>query len=83
MQHEACKVQESITTLLEEKAQLAAKMEVQAQLLASPELLQNHPELQLEQAAAAGSGPCLGIAKELFVSNRQLTDFRRVPATCT
>lgn len=78
MQHEAGKVQKSITTLLTEKAQLAAQMEVQAQLLASPDLLQNHPELSWEQAAAAGDGPSLGTARELFVRDRKLTDFRWV-----
>ena len=77
MQHEAAKVQENIAALLAEKAQLATQMEVQAQLLASPDLLHNHPELRWEQAAA-GSVPSLGTAKELFVKDRKLTDFRWV-----
>ena len=77
VQHEAAKVQEGIAALLTEKTQLAARVEAQAQLLASPDLLQNHPELRWEHAAA-GSGPSLGTAKELFVRDRKLTDFRWV-----
>ena len=78
LQHEAGKVQDGIAALQEEKAQLAAQMEVQAQLLVSPELLQNHSELYWEQAAAAGNGRRLGTARELFVRDRRLTDFRWV-----
>ena len=69
-------VQEGIAALL------ATQMEEQAQLLAFPDLLHNHPELRWEQAAA-GSGPSLGTAKELFVRDRKLTDFRWVLAACT
>lgn len=75
VQHEAGKVQEGIAALQTEKAQLAAQMEVQAQLLAPPDLMQNHPELHWEQAAA-GNGPIFGTARELFVRDRKLTDFR-------
>ena len=75
MQHEAARVQQEIAAILAEKAQLATRMEAQAQLLAAPDLLQNHPELLWEQAAA-GSGPCLGAAKELFMRERKLTDFK-------
>ncbi|KAL3146450.1 hypothetical protein ABBQ32_003125 [Trebouxia sp. C0010 RCD-2024] len=73
MQHEAAKVEEDIAAILVEKAQLGARMEAQAQLLASPDLLQNHPKLRWEQAAA-GSGPILGTAKELFARDKKLTD---------
>lgn len=79
MQHEAARVQEGIAAIVAEKAQLATRMEAQAQLLAAPDLLQNRPELRWEQAAA-GSGPSLGSAKELFVRDRKLTDFRWVVA---
>ena len=75
VQHEAAKAQEVVAALLAEKAQLATRMETQARLLAAPELLQNHPELRWQQAAA-GNGPRLGTAKELFVRDRKLTDFR-------
>ncbi|KAL3141873.1 hypothetical protein ABBQ32_004534 [Trebouxia sp. C0010 RCD-2024] len=76
--HEAARVQEGIAAIVAEKAQLATRMEAQAQLLAAPDLLQNRPELRWEQAAA-GSGPSLGSAKELFVRDRKLTDFRVDP----
>ena len=71
VQHEAAKVQQGIAALLAEKAQLASQMELQAQLLASPELLQNHPELRWEQAAAAGNGSSLGSARELFCQRQE------------
>ena len=58
-------------------------MELQAQLLASPELLQNHPELRWEQAAAAGNGSSLGSARELFARDRKLADFRWVMAAAS
>ncbi len=75
VQHEASKVQARITALLAEKAALANTMEVHAQLLASPELLQNHPELQWEKVSD-GNMPRLGVAAELLARNTRLSDFR-------
>lgn len=81
LQHEAAKVQESITSLLAKKAALASIMEAQAQLLASPELLQNHPELHWEKVSDSNM-PRLGIAKELLVRDRRLTDFKWAASPC-
>lgn len=75
MQCEAAKVQSSITGSLGQKAALASLMEAQEQLLASPELLQNHPELQWDRVSA-GNLPKLGAAKQLFSGDRRFADFR-------
>ena len=77
VQHEASKVQARVTALLAEKAALANTTEVHAQLLASPELLQNHPELHWEQVQD-GNMPRLGVAAELLARNKRLSDFRCV-----
>ena len=57
-----------------------AQVETQKQLLASPELLQNHPELLWEQIADQDTLPKLGVAQSLFVKNRRLSDFRCAPS---
>ncbi len=75
MQHEAARVQTNIAALLSKKAALASTMDAQAQLLASPELLQNHPELQYERESH-GNMPKLGAARELFAKDMRLSDFR-------
>lgn len=51
-------------------------LESQAQLLASPELSLNHPELKWEYSAAEGGPPLLGVAQGLFAKDRTLADFR-------
>lgn len=53
-------------------------MDSQAHLLASPDLLINHPELMWETSAAQAAVPCLGVAQKLFTNDRKLTDFRYV-----
>lgn len=53
-----------------------AQMDTQKQLLASSELLQNHPELKWEQVADQDTLPKLGVAQSLYVKDRRLSDFR-------
>ncbi len=81
VQHEASKVQARITALLAEKTALANTMEANAQLLASPELLQNHPELQWKKVPD-GNMPRLGVAGELLARNKRLSDFRWATSLC-
>ena len=75
VQHEASKVQACVTALLAEKAALANTTEVHAQLLASPELLQNHPELHWEKVPDDNM-PRLGVAANLLARIKRLSDFR-------
>ena len=65
-----------IAELLTARAELAAEMEKEAELLASPQLLSDHPELRWERAASQGAVPRLGVAQRLFVQDRRLSDFR-------
>lgn len=58
-------------------------MDTQTQMLASPDLLSDHPELKWEIRAAA-QAPSLGVAQQLYIKDRKLTDFRLVePAAYT
>ena len=69
---------QKIAELASARAALAAGMEREAELLASPQLLLDHPELQWERAARQEALPRLGVAQSLFVQDRRLTDFRYV-----
>lgn len=53
-------------------------METNVQLLASPDLLLDHPELHWERSAAAGAPPRLSVAGKLFDSSKKVDNFRFV-----
>ncbi|KAL0051562.1 hypothetical protein WJX82_009818 [Trebouxia sp. C0006] len=72
---EAERVEKTIAELTAAKAALALGMEAQAQLLASSELLDDHPELHWDKVAASAS-PQLGVAKSLLVRDRKFSHFR-------
>ena len=77
LQREAAKAAQKIAELTTARAELAAAMEQEAELLASPDLLHNHPELNWERAAKEEEAiPRLGAAQRLFIQDRRLTDFR-------
>ena len=78
MQREAHRAAEKIAQLASEQAELAARMDTDRELLASLELLQNHPELEFERTASQGALPLLGAAQRLL-KNLRLTDFGHVP----
>ena len=77
MQREAERVEKTIAELTTAKAALALEMEAQARLLASSELLDDHPELHWDQLAASAT-PQLGAAKSLLVRDRKFSHFRCV-----
>ena len=58
------------------RAALAAEMQKEEGLLASHDLLLNHPELAWERGASQHIMPRLGIAQSLFVPDKRLSDFR-------
>lgn len=70
-------MEKTIAELTAAKAALALGMEAQAQLLASSELLDDHPELHWDKVAASAS-PQLGAAKSLLVRDRKFSHFRCV-----
>lgn len=75
MQREADRAAQKIGKLEVARSQVVAQMEASQELLASPELLHNHPELEWERAASQGSTPKLGAAHKLLKDLR-LADFR-------
>ena len=70
VQREAERVAQKIAELSAARADMDAHIESQKQLLASPELLQDHPELKWDAL------PRLGVAQKLFAKDRKLADFR-------
>ena len=75
MQREAQRAAEKVARLKTAQAEVAARMSADRELLASPDLLQNHPELDFERVASQGALPLLGAAQRLL-KNLQLSDFR-------
>ena len=75
MQREAQRAAEKVAQLKTAQAEVAARMSADRELLASPDLLQNHPELEFERVASQGALPLLGAAQRLL-KNLQLSDFR-------
>ena len=74
MQREAERVEKTIAELT---TALALGLEVQTQLVASPELLDDHPELHWDKLAASANAQ-LGAAKSLLVRDRKFSHFRCV-----
>ena len=74
LQREAERAAKKIAELKTRQADLVAKMDADRELLASPELQQNHPELSWERAASRGAIPKLGAAQGLLKELR-LADF--------
>ena len=74
IQGEAAKIQVSIAAILTAKAELSKTVQAETELLARPELVHKHPELQWEQAGH-GKLPKLGLAKQLFARDMKLSDF--------
>lgn len=75
MQREADRAAQKIAELEGARNEVVAQIEASEQLLASPELLQDHPELGWERSAGQGFAPKLGAAHKLF-KDLSLTDFR-------
>ena len=78
VQKEAERVAAKIAEWKSAQAVVATNMEANRQLLASPELVKNHPELEWERVASQGATPKLGSAQGLLKDLR-LTDFRNEP----
>lgn len=68
MQREAQRAAEKVAQLKTAQAEVAARMSADRELLASPDLLQNHPELEFERIASQGALPLLGAAQRLLKS---------------
>lgn len=71
------KIRSKVEKLSKEQKDLSDTLEAHAQLLASAELLSDHPELRWEQAASNVKLPQLGIAKSLFAKDKKLSQFKR------
>lgn len=76
MQTEAQRVSQKVVELAAAKAKLKSILDTDSQLLTSPELVLDHPELKWEIPAAEVATPLLGTAQRLFASDRKLNDFR-------
>lgn len=76
MQTEAERVSQKVIELTAARAALSSVMDTQAQLLASPDLVLDHPELKWETVAATTTAPLLGVVQKLFAGDRKLGNFR-------